>query len=131
MAFVSVTLCVERINFMAACCADAPGKSSQTQFADFAETRLSTTNGHELTRIRVRRGADGRNSTPPPSRCDAHIPLSRPEGHPLPIGWGEGQGEGSSCTPNSIGWMRPGLIGPSFEAHRACTSKIQLRKHFH
>src|SRR5205807_7563826 len=74
MAFVSVTLCVERINFMAACCADAPGKSSQTQFADFAETRLSTTNGHGLTRIRVRRGADGRNLTPPPSRCDAHIP---------------------------------------------------------
>src|SRR6266480_6560251 len=34
MAFVSVTLCVERINFMAACCADAPGKSSQTIFSD-------------------------------------------------------------------------------------------------
>ena len=26
------------------------------------------------------------------------IPLTRPEGHPLPIGWGEGQGEGSSET---------------------------------
>src|SRR2546426_114290 len=34
MAFVSVTLCVERINFMAACWADAPGKSSQTIFSD-------------------------------------------------------------------------------------------------
>src|SRR5437016_9416367 len=28
--------------------------------------------------------------------CDARIPRTRPEGHPLPIGWGEGQGEGSS-----------------------------------
>ena len=26
----------------------------------------------------------------------AEIPLTRPDGHPLPIGWGEGQGEGSS-----------------------------------
>src|SRR2546430_11400604 len=39
---------------------------------------------------------NGRHSTPPPSCCDARIPLTRPEGHPLPIGWGEGQGERSS-----------------------------------
>src|SRR2546430_12746834 len=39
---------------------------------------------------------NGRHSTPPPSCCDARIPLTRPRGHPLPIGWGEGQGEGSS-----------------------------------
>ncbi|PYJ99482.1 MAG: hypothetical protein DME23_09415 [Verrucomicrobia bacterium] len=48
-----------------------------------------------LHRVRPTLGARAQLGTTIKLIC-ALISLTRPGGHPLPIGWGEGQGEGSS-----------------------------------